>query len=123
MIVAAPPPSVEAASPPDWPQLLTLSAATREALNRQAAAVAAQVRAAPRQAAPICCASHRPRGDLRHRLAFAAPDVDGVLRGLDAAAADSRPPSRTRVESPRLPLLLPFLFSGHRAHFPGIAPE
>src|SRR3546814_8583689 len=43
---------------------------------------------------------------------FAAPDVEGVLRGLDAAAADASPPSGTRAESPRRPPMLAFLFSG-----------
>src|SRR3546814_18756994 len=54
---------------------------------------------------------------------FAAPDVEGVLRGLDAAAADASPPSGTRAESPRRPPMLAFLFSGQGAQFPGMARE
>jgi len=112
MIVSAAP-QREASSSPAWPQVLTLSAASKAALDRLVAATAARLRTASDDAAVLCTASHTARSALRHRASFAASDAHGLLVVLDKGAAGKEAPRRTPM--------LAFLFSGQGAQFPGMA--
>lgn len=105
----------QVSSPPPGPHLLTLSAASEEALRAVAADLAEYVRSRPGlDEGDVCRTASTARDDARHRLAVVA---QGDLAGqLEAVVDAGGPVGTSATRRPRVVLLFP----GQGSQFPGM---
>lgn len=114
-VVLSTPPAAERPADPGGVGVLTVSADTAEALQRNISAITEMIdNTRQGRIAQLCYSTNLVKSSLRHRFALAASKREELVHGLRDQLRGGQAPTGTQTATPRLV----FLFTGQGAQYP-----